>query len=525
MCYATDVEGNYEYFKRTIEESEGLKIVAVSTAGVIDLELLPGWSYVFGGDSVDKGGAIGGSQRVVQTLIKFKRKYPKRVTIILGNRDLNKMRLTSELAPDQMSALDTVPGPYWVPEGKRVSPKDYLRQSLAKARSVPAADISDADIAAANTVANRIRWMMKDTMGADGEFERRQSELTEINQARGRGAATEEETAQNFLASVKKGGFMRELLELGELAKVIGDTLYVHGGLIKGEGSFRGGETCAYGFVPSQPEKRITATAAWTRALNAWLQSEVAAWIAQPLWQVDATGGYAEAYSQGRRGGHGAMDYVVPDSLPSVVLGRHLDKAGMPKAMPAYVEEQLAANGIRRLVIGHTPHGNCPTVIKSTRPAEDGAAVDVIMADTSYSNMKAPDNRGGAVSEVRVHNDGSTRVRGVLEDGTAVDYSVQPAGLVGLVTREEKPFMIKAKLPATREYLLCNVAGFTNTYERLSQASCLERLGRKGASTSDDPLPMSPPPAAFLSYRAQTLLSCGAVGAIVTGGLVALTRR
>ena len=44
----------------------------------------------------------------------------------------------------------------------------------------------------------------------------------------------------------------------------------------------------------------------------------------------------------------------------------------------ADVEEQLATNGIRRLVVGHTPHGNCPTVIKSTRPAEHGPGVDVI---------------------------------------------------------------------------------------------------------------------------------------------------
>ena len=37
--------------------------------------------------------------------------------------------------------------------------------------------MSDAQLAAANTLAERLRWMLKETYGADGEFERRQAEL------------------------------------------------------------------------------------------------------------------------------------------------------------------------------------------------------------------------------------------------------------------------------------------------------------------------------------------------------------
>tara|TARA_B100000795_G_scaffold180675_1_gene136847 strand:- start:288 stop:506 length:219 start_codon:yes stop_codon:yes gene_type:complete len=40
---------------------------------------------------------VGGSIRVVNTLVKLKRKYPNRVVLLLGNRDLNKLRLSSEL--------------------------------------------------------------------------------------------------------------------------------------------------------------------------------------------------------------------------------------------------------------------------------------------------------------------------------------------------------------------------------------------------------------------------------------------
>jgi hypothetical protein len=52
---------------------------------------------------VDKGNAVGGSIRVVNSLLALKRRYPDRVTLLLGNRDLNKMRLTSELAPSELA--------------------------------------------------------------------------------------------------------------------------------------------------------------------------------------------------------------------------------------------------------------------------------------------------------------------------------------------------------------------------------------------------------------------------------------
>ena len=66
---------------------------------------------------------------------------------------------------------------------------------------------------------------------------------------------------------------------------------------------------------------------------------------------------------------------------------------------------------------GHTPHGNCPTVIPTP---VNGSSVVCIMADTSYSDMSAQDNRGQAVTEVIAHvgiDDNKVRVHGVTETG------------------------------------------------------------------------------------------------------------
>lgn len=75
---------------------------------------------------------------------------------------------------------------------------------------------------------------------------------------------------------------------------------------------------------------------------------------------------------------------------PSVITARHLNDKSQPVPLPPTISRQLLEAGYTRLVVGHTPHGNCPTVVPG--------AVQTIMADTSYSNMKAADNRGDAVS-------------------------------------------------------------------------------------------------------------------------------
>ena len=39
-------------------------------------------------------------------------------------------------------------------------------------------EVADTAVNEANTLANRVRWMLRETMGADGDLERRQAELS-----------------------------------------------------------------------------------------------------------------------------------------------------------------------------------------------------------------------------------------------------------------------------------------------------------------------------------------------------------
>lgn len=62
---------------------------------------------MFGGDVCDKWSE---TMRLVDVLLAAKEKYPDRVFLLLGNRDVNKVRFIRELAPplDSMP-LDNIP--------------------------------------------------------------------------------------------------------------------------------------------------------------------------------------------------------------------------------------------------------------------------------------------------------------------------------------------------------------------------------------------------------------------------------
>ena len=78
VCYCTDVEGNWEYLCRFVEVSEAVSFVHTDfdTAGTTtaEIHLEDGWTFVFGGDAVDKGPehGVGGSVRVARTLVALK---------------------------------------------------------------------------------------------------------------------------------------------------------------------------------------------------------------------------------------------------------------------------------------------------------------------------------------------------------------------------------------------------------------------------------------------------------------------
>ena len=408
----------------------------------------------FGGDAMDNGV---GSLRILALLVNLYDDYGEdRVSFLLGNRDINKMRFTSEL-DNSLGSLVLDPNsyhsnarPYW--DLNSMSPNEYLEASEVNG-TVP------------NQI-NRLKWMLEKSMGSQGDFERRRAELKEMNLA-----SFDNDVVNSYLASVQPGADLYRYLTIGKLAVRKGTILFVHGGVsqfydgkIDPNNYFVPGEG-AFGNIKKM--EQFDTMDAWIEGLNRFKETQLTAWTLEPAWSVLSNATYHV------RGGNDLIKYVLR-VLPSVVAGRHtyLD-TGMPFQMPNDQMEKFNGDGITTIVTGHTPSGVTPTVI--------GGKVKVFMADTSYSNptFDNGDTRGQvAVSELLFFQDGRYVVHGViqlLKDGetttwkVAYDQTDEAIGIMMPKDSEYSGFFIKAKVYNAQDkpaYLLCKVenGGIKNTY-------------------------------------------------------------
>eukprot|EP01052_Picozoa_sp_SAG31_P007327 SAG31_NODE_349_length_17243_cov_7.408248_2_plen_243_part_00 len=172
VIFLTDVEGNWDYFCRFVHRSEGMSFIGDGTFAPHDVALLDGYSLVFGGDAGDKGP---GTLRFVRAMLSLKERYPDRVVLLLGNRDINKMRFTSELAGAEIANPRARESPYWVPAKKAVTPFAFLCKVAADAEGLEAEAVAIRPdlVEKHNTKKNRLLWMLNDTMGSMGDFDRR----------------------------------------------------------------------------------------------------------------------------------------------------------------------------------------------------------------------------------------------------------------------------------------------------------------------------------------------------------------
>lgn len=516
ITYVTDVEGHWPYFCNFVQLSEGLSFAEPGryheSAKVPELTLQDGWHFVHGGDALDKGpGAI----RLVTALTALKQKYPDRVHLIMGNRDINKMRFTSELHTTYLKQLSQkTPAAHWVAPKQQTTPWAYLTGVAARQRGIPESEVTPDMVSEENSVCNRIQYHLKHDMGADGEFEFRRQELALLSGQTANDIGDDEVT-ESYIESVQEGGFLREYLKLGVLAVLLGNTLIVHGNIIGEEYLGFQGIHWSVQVVPDaivpKGYRKVEKLEEWIVELNTWMMSQVQEWISQSTFNWHPTEPTFESWSG--RGGAALMAYSTFDvQVPSVVYTRWLTKENMPRQYPEDLCEYLKGQGVSRVVVGHTPHGVCPTIIP-----HESTGLTVVMGDTGFSNMMSQlwfqgDHRGDAISVVAIKDDdclikGRTGMSQVArgrfaasEFSEIIDYKVAKSGgdtFVGkmqpLVEDAEKTngqdeldflrFFVKARIHSPAEigkarYLLCNVSGFKNTYQEVDETFVRERFNQ-----------------------------------------------
>lgn len=282
------------------------------------ITVAPGAVLVFGGDAIDRGPA---GRRITRALRSAKLAQPAQVVLLAGNRDINKLRLVRELGGHPPPGL---------PEALR--------------------DGSRADL---------LRFLFSQTMGAREAFEHRRVELREEKRR-----ADDESVVDSFLEDLAPEGELTRYLGATCLAHREDETLFVHGGVTR-ENLRR---------VPgaASPSRDVDA---WIRALNAFHARSIDAFAERRL-DADGTPAWSElvAYQAPLRG--------TRRNQGSVVYGRPTNDRGDPVLPPEDVIAELASNGVRRVVLGHTPSGDCPAILR------DAAGFELVLADNSYGRIE-----------------------------------------------------------------------------------------------------------------------------------------
>lgn len=287
------------------------------------------------------------SRRLVRTLLEAKRRYGPRLVLLAGNRDLNKLRLVRE--------LDGHP-PARAPVELHADRPGLLRFILSR------------------------------TMGAGEAFGHRATELA------AEGLPSDDRTVvDSFLADLAPDGELSRYLGCCQLAYRHGATLFLHGGLTEE----------SLGHVPG--EGRVAGVDAWVEKLNAFCRAQVGAFLARsPGDLADPPWAPIIAYQAPAPG--------LPSNPASVVYGRLSDELNNPSLPSPAVIRALADAGLGRLVLGHTPSGDTPAVLRTE-------TFELVIADNSRGRVTTG-------SSVVIEGDAlSVRGQVALDSGEALELA------------------------------------------------------------------------------------------------------
>ncbi|KAG5486309.1 hypothetical protein CUR178_07620 [Leishmania enriettii] len=399
--------------------------------------------FVYGGDAFDHGSDI----TFGKALLDFKRRYPSRVHLLLGNRDVNKMamypRMACEvdgMAPDAAEdAVFTLPSPLKgaVATAALTAPlryRDFLlkRQQRHEAQQQESAGHTVSTQCGGGVGSNRdalradalsfLQWALQYKLGGPNAFAHRRQELREMAAMtaeeggaeaasllaagadairEGGDSAEDAAVAASFFAAAQPGGVYHEYIRAGVLSVVLDGVLFTHGG-VNGSNA---------GFVPS-----LNATSyAEQLNLGQWWLPEVAPQGAATAldtpsppsalgWLAALERFKASAFSDWANGtalrGEALRAYVYPRSVAphSIAVGTVMNADG-PHHIPLTVAAYLLQSGIHTVCAGHQPVGDTPAIVRQP------GGFTIIDADNSYCGRGNAlctrfNHRGAAVMEL-----------------------------------------------------------------------------------------------------------------------------
>ena len=454
VSYLTDVEGDRDYLTRYVNNSRILRFVPIDPTksdfpfdfpyehwiDFVNVEendtrgqstVIP--MLVYGGDVWDKGGS---DLYVIRQLLALRIRYPSRVHLIMGNRDVNKMRMVEELGSTVGAAKAPIPHPgvYW-----------KFRSSINGGK--PSSPDNDDPV-------ERLQWMLRETMGSPDAFEYRRQELAELRLAKQDAQqsssygeqVSDMDVVDSYRASCHPlTGEMGLYLSHAQLALRLGPALFIHGALPltvplmeefqqdrNRNGSFWDDLTKVMPFLEpgvTAASVGVTNTMEWIRHLNdSFAKCAIEEW--QTTHSSSSSSPKPESIWSNQGGYHNPqhsheswtklMQYGMgwtPDGVrnPTVVYNSW-SESGFPNRFASHGEEEpekrrendlyvrlireflVKTPGLRVICTGHQPQGDMANVIcvelessediDSDHNDETTADADldwIVSADTSYS--------------------------------------------------------------------------------------------------------------------------------------------
>ena len=455
LGYVTDVEGNLDYFMKYVDHSQVLAVESIDyddtrKENIISftLSLVDGGFFVFGGDAVDKGL---GDIRLVTALVDLKHRYPDRVFLLVGNRDLNKLRMTAELSrEDMLRPIEQIPPPHW--DASAPTLKEFLMNEIQNHQNEEIGEVGKAppSLDEMNTRVNRLKYILKHTLGCPNTFEFRRMELAILRGSKTSESIVEisdEQVVDSFLDEVRPGGSLFQYMQCANVAVIVGNTLFCHGAVDRNTIRFVPKVTTKFEnpTFKSTPAKMADTVEEWIDGLNEFYQQGFKDYQKRPFWNKERTsrGGESLMALQNRPAmwGRSIVSNCYGDG-GCITTSHASDHRNDPERLKSeqsnpLVFEKVSSDpkdsdvaswllncagvdgggGIQRVVVGHKPTGDCPAVLSSVH-----TGVEIVSADTSFSDTSAEDNRGLAISVVEIlgvsSRDNQLHLRGVLRDGT-----------------------------------------------------------------------------------------------------------
>lgn len=332
-----DLEGNLFRFNDFIDNSG-----TFSRSENGEITLRQGHQFVFLGDAADRGA---GSIRIMETLLELKEKYPEKVTLILGNRDITKMRIYSILKKNEDGPIPEEIVWYY----KKILKKDHG----VTFKGDPPIDQFRRIAADYDSPVLRFKALLLG-MNSPKAFEYRREELQILN---GVDDLSDKLVYEDFMKNFSKGGLYDRYLSQGQIGKVIDGNLFVHGAITSEN----------IGYIPGVRNKELDVYN-WIDKLNKWAHKEITDWVND--WSL----------------GKGLVKYHAPklgsiQNLLSVIYSRFSNSTGNAIAPSRYVMNLLKKQGIFRIIVGHTPVGDFPFIVRK-------GDFEIVLADSSYSTIE-----------------------------------------------------------------------------------------------------------------------------------------